>query len=62
MLKKILSLTALALIACTQIIEEDILNETAYTGDDGCIYCHTNKSRLQALAPELEDDNGGGGG
>lgn len=62
MLKKILSLTALALIACTQIIEEENLNETVFTGDNGCIYCHTSENMLKTLAPEEEGDNGGGGG
>lgn len=50
------------LFSCTQFLEEDETTKNSYSGDDGCIYCHTNKSRLQVLAKEEEGGHGGGGG
>jgi hypothetical protein len=44
-------------IACTQLIDEENSYTKAYTGDDGCLVCHTNEARLQALAPS--EDGGG---
>jgi hypothetical protein len=54
-------LPLLLFAACTQFIEEAEPSH-AYDGTDGCIYCHTNKARLQVLAQEEEDDHAGGGG
>lgn len=48
--------------ACTQLLDEENIVESSYTGNDGCIYCHTNSARLQVLAEPEEDDHGGGGG
>jgi len=50
----------LGFFACTQFLEDNDGKNT-YTGDDGCVYCHTNDVRLKALAP-VEDDGGGAGG
>jgi hypothetical protein len=47
--------------ACTQFLEETEPSQ-AYDGTDGCIYCHTNKARLQVLAQEEDDGHAGGGG
>ncbi|MBN2710664.1 MAG: hypothetical protein JXR46_16585 [Calditrichaceae bacterium] len=49
-------------VSCTQIVDEDKIGENAYTGDDGCIYCHTSKERLTVLAVGTGDTGGGGGG
>ena len=48
-------------IGCTQFLEETESSH-AYDGTDGCIYCHTNKARLQVLAQEDETGDDGGGG
>lgn len=63
MIKKIISAIFLCalIIGCTQFLEEDNIAETTYTGDDGCVYCHTNKERLAALAEEEEGGGAGGG-
>ncbi len=53
-------LPLLIFAACTQFLEETEPSH-AYDGTDGCIYCHTNKARLQVLAEE-EDTGGAGGG
>jgi len=53
-------LPLLFVVACTQFLEETEPSH-AYTGTDGCVYCHTNKARLQVLAEE-EDGGGAGGG
>ncbi len=50
------------LFSCTQFLEEDETGKNSYSGDDGCIYCHTNAERLKVLAEPEEDDHGGGGG
>jgi len=50
-----------ALIACTQFLENDDAGKNTYTGDDGCVYCHTNEGRLKVLA-EAEEGGGAGGG
>ena len=47
--------------ACTQFLEEAEPSH-AYDGTDGCIYCHTNKARLQVLAQEEAGGDTGGGG
>ena len=49
-------------IACTQILEDESLSMNTYEGDDGCVYCHTNKVRLQALAVGGEGHGGNDGG
>ena len=49
-------------IACTQIIDEDTTYTKGYKGDDGCLVCHTNAERLQALAPAEEGSDSPGGG
>ncbi|HGY55219.1 MAG TPA: hypothetical protein ENK44_05950 [Caldithrix abyssi] len=51
----------LLLYGCTQLLEEENAGKNIFVGDDGCVYCHTNKERLKLLAPE-EDTGGGGGG
>lgn len=63
MVKKITSVISILLlvIGCTQFLEEDNIAETKYTGDDGCVYCHTNKDRLAALAVAEETSTAGGG-
>ena len=63
MIKKITLVISLLLfiIGCTQFLEEDNIAETKYTGDDGCVYCHTNKDRLAALAVAEETSSAGGG-
>lgn len=43
----------LILIACTKIMDEETAKNN-YTGGDGCIYCHTQSDRLQALASNTE--------
>mgnify|MGYP005835007101 FL=1 len=48
--------------ACTQLLDENNLAESTYTGNDGCIYCHTSEARLKVLAQAEEEDHGGGGG
>lgn len=48
--------------SCTQFLEEEETGKLAYTGDDGCIFCHTNEERLKVLAPPEEDDGHSGGG
>ncbi len=64
MIRKIASVISILtlVIGCTQFLEEDNVAETNYTGDDGCIYCHTNSDRLKALAEEEEEIHTGGGG
>jgi len=47
--------------ACTQFLEETESSH-AYDGTDGCVYCHTNDSRLKVLALEEDDSHSGGGG
>jgi len=54
-------LPLLLFAACTQFLEETEPSH-AYDGTDGCIYCHTNKARLQVLAQEEEGGDTGGGG
>lgn len=51
----------LFVFACTQLLDEEYLAENSYTGNDGCIYCHTNSARLKVLA-EPEESHAGGGG
>jgi hypothetical protein len=48
--------------SCTQFLDDQELTTHTYNGDDGCIDCHTNKMRLQALAPATDDAGGAGGG
>jgi len=55
-------LVLIGAFACTQLLDESNLAESAYTGNDGCVYCHTNKARLEVLAEAAEDDHGAGGG
>lgn len=64
MIKKFISAIAVCgfIIGCTQFTEEDNIAETTYTGDDGCVYCHTNSERLKVLAEEEEETHAGGGG
>lgn len=63
-MNKILNVSLLLFFvaACTQFVEEEKIGENSYTGDDGCVYCHTNKDRLKALAPDTDDDDDSGGG
>lgn len=63
MLKKFMSaLTVFVfIIGCTQFLDEDNVAETNYTGNDGCVDCHTNKDRLAVLAVAEETSNAGGG-
>jgi len=63
MVKKIITIFAVVLfiIGCTQFLNEDNIAETKYTGEDGCVYCHTNKDRLAALAVAEETSGAGGG-
>ena len=63
MIKKLLSTIAVCafIIGCTQFLEEDNSAESTYSGDDGCVYCHTNQERLTALAEEEETGDAGGG-
>lgn len=49
-------------IACTQFLESDDSGKNVYSGDDGCVYCHTNESRLKVLAPAEAGGEGAGGG
>jgi len=49
-------------IACTQFLESDDSGKNIYSGDDGCIYCHTNEGRLKVLAPAEAGGEGAGGG
>jgi hypothetical protein len=51
----------LFLLACTKIMDEDIAKNN-YSGGDGCVYCHTQKERLQALTPAAETQGGEQGG
>jgi len=63
MIKRILLIFPIMFfIACTQLIDEEEPFTNAYTGDDGCLVCHTNEARLKALAPANEGDEGPGGG
>jgi hypothetical protein len=50
-----------ALVACTQFLENDDAGKNTYTGDDGCVYCHTNDERLKVLAQEEQGSDAGGG-
>lgn len=59
--KFLIPMFGLALIACTQFLENDDAGKNTYTGDDGCVYCHTNSERLKVLA-EAEEGGGAGGG
>ncbi|GEM_PF-6778847 len=54
--KIFLLLPILFFIACTQLTDDNSYIKS-YTGDDGCLICHTNEARLQALAPS---ESGGG--
>ena len=54
------ALPLLFVVACTQFLEETETSQ-AYDGTDGCIYCHTNKARLQVLAQEEEGGSADGG-
>ena len=50
----------LFLFSCTQFLEEENSSvKNVYVGDDGCVYCHTNKERLMFLAPEVDEGDGG---
>ena len=60
-LKALSILVLFSFIACTQLVEDNEGKNT-YTGDDGCVYCHTDQTRLKALAVEEESDHSGGGG
>ena len=61
--KLIVLLFFIFLFSCTQFLEEENYSaKGVYVGDDGCVYCHTNKERLKFLAPEIEDEGDGGGG
>jgi len=63
MYKQLISLFLfIFIISCTQFLEQDTISKNTYTGNDGCIYCHTNKERLKVLAPDEGDGGGGGGG
>jgi hypothetical protein len=63
MVKKIVMiLPILLLISCTQLVDEEEPYTESYKGDDGCIICHTNKARLQALAPASDGDGPPDGG
>ena len=53
-------LAVLFLAGCTQFLDETETTET-YSGTDGCVICHTNAARLQALAEEEEHGGAGGG-
>lgn len=56
MIKKILFLILPLLIwmGCTQVLEEEKLGKSIDIGSDACLYCHTNKARLQALTPTAD--------
>jgi hypothetical protein len=63
MIRKILLLSpALIWIGCTQFTDDEMLSKSTYTGNDGCIYCHTNAERLKVLAEEEDSGHGSGGG
>ena len=49
-------------ISCTQWVETDPVSNNSYSGDDGCISCHTNKTFLQTLAEVQETGGETGGG
>lgn len=49
------------LFACTQFLENDDAGKNLYTGDDGCVYCHTNSERLKLLAVPDDGSSAGGG-
>jgi len=53
-------LLVFGLIACTQLLEDQDAGKNTYTGEDGCVYCHTNSERLKLLA--VADEGGGAGG
>jgi len=53
-------LLVIGFFACTQFLENDDAGKNVYTGDDGCVYCHTNSERLKLLA--MPDEGGGAGG
>ena len=63
MIKKLISSIAVCafIVGCTQFLEEDNIAESTYTGDDGCVYCHTNQARLEVLAEEEESGAARGG-
>jgi len=48
-------------IACTQLTDQEEISKNQLSTDDGCVYCHTNKDRLEALAIEEEGGEAGGG-
>lgn len=50
------------LAACTQFLESDNSGKNVYSGEDGCVYCHTNESRLKVLAPAVNTGESAGGG
>lgn len=54
-------LLILGFFACTQFLEEEDAGKNTYSGDDGCVYCHTNEGRLKVLAVEEEGGGAGGG-
>jgi len=64
MIKKalLLVLPLLIWIGCTQFMDEEQLAQSTYTGNDGCIYCHTNAERLKVLAEEEDSGHSSGGG
>ena len=54
-------LPLLIFTACSQFLEETEPAH-AYSGTDGCVYCHTNDTRLKVLAEEETGGDTGGGG
>ncbi len=49
------------IVACTQFAEQEEISKNQLSTEDGCVYCHTNKDRLEALAVEEEGGEAGGG-